>query len=146
MSVFRNLDSFHELIGGSGSRFSRSSESSFSILAVESLVWLRGYHVDGLRMQFFRNCSRTSMGLPRFGTNYFIRLEKRLTRHSFSDRGELVPRNPAFKLRSRRGSFWFSRLSRSLTAVLLSSTRMMRRKGETSRYRKRFQVVRFIAL
>lgn len=145
-SVFRKLDSFHESIGGdSGSRFSRSSESSFSIPVVESLVWPRGYHVDGLRMQFFGNCSQTSMGLLRFGTNYFIRLEKRLA-ILFQIAENLLRRNPAFKLRSRKSSLWFSRLSRSVTAVLFSSTRMMRRKEETNRYRKRFQVVRFIAL
>lgn len=53
--------------------------------------------MDGLRMQFFGNCSPTSMGLLRFGTNYFIRLEKRLTRHSFSDRGELAPQKSRFQ-------------------------------------------------
>lgn len=36
----------------------------------------RGYHVDGFRMQFFRNWFRVSAGLLRFRTNYFTPLWK----------------------------------------------------------------------
>lgn len=82
MNVSWKPDSFRESIGNSSSRFSRSSETSFGILVRGKVgcVWPRGYHVDGLRMQFFRNCFRASMGLLRFGTNYFTHLEKRRTR------------------------------------------------------------------
>lgn len=131
MSVFRNLDSFHELIGDSGSRFSRSSESSFSILAVESLVWPRGYHVDVVL-----ECNSFEIAL---GLLWDCLDLERIT-SSVSKSGSLailfqIAENlfreiPLLNSVHAEAAFWFSRLSRSVTAVLLPSTRMMRRKGE----------------
>lgn len=91
------------------------------------------------------------MGLLRFQTNYFARLEKRLATPwslSLSGFAENLLREIPLpnSVHAEEASDFLARLA-PVTAILLSNTRMMGRKEETGRgTRKGFQVVRFIAL